>query len=94
MVVAKQIKTKCKKNYIKINNMQIKTADSTKDLRLIIDDKLNWEIQMSNIKSKISPMMAALYRSECLIKINKNLIYNSASSYKVSDKHLWKYRDD
>lgn len=63
---------------INFNNELIKREDSIKYLGLIIDEKLNWDKHIENIKNKLIPLCAAVFRIRKYLPKNILLkIYNA-----------------
>ena len=45
---------------LELNNSDIKRVDETKSLRVIVDEKLNWDEKLKRTKGKMSGGLAAL----------------------------------
>ena len=61
-----------------INGVKIEEVNYTKFLGVLIDNKLNWQMQIQNVQRKVSKSVSILYRVKYLLDTNALLmIYNS-----------------
>ena len=61
-----------------INGFKIEEVTYTKFLGVLIDNKLNWQMQIQNVQRKVSKSVSILYRVKYLLDTNALLmIYNS-----------------
>ena len=52
---------------LKINNAEIPKVTATKFLGIVIDDRLNWKPHIQSVKSKLSSILAIMYKASKLI---------------------------
>ena len=63
---------------IYIDNVELEKVPSTKFLRIIIDDKLNWNKQIQYVKNKIAKSISIMYKVKYFFKSQSLLtVYSS-----------------
>ena len=64
--------------YVRIKKEKINRVNSTKNLGVVIDDKVNWKSHILSVRSKLSKCCAIMYRASSLInKHGMHILYYS-----------------
>ena len=53
--------------HVYINNVEIEQVSSTKFLGVLIDDKLNWQKQITHVQTKIAKRLSIMYKVKYLL---------------------------